>query len=67
MLHTCKVALQKDMSHQTGGLSMAGAGFHSFAKLRAQRWILAICGVNSADCHKENIHTADCKSQQEKC
>jgi hypothetical protein len=40
---------------------MAGAGFHSFAKLRAQSFnpVLADSGVNSADCHNKNGRTTD--------
>jgi hypothetical protein len=43
---------------------MAGTGFHSFAQLRAQNLNTAMAdrGVMSADCHKENGHTADCQS-----
>jgi hypothetical protein len=45
---------------------MAGAGFHSIAKLRAQIFnpVLAVRGVHSADCHNENGHTADWQSQE---
>jgi hypothetical protein len=45
---------------------MAGAGFHSIAKLCAQIFnpVLAVPGVYSADCHNENGHTADCQSQE---
>jgi hypothetical protein len=45
---------------------MAGAGFHSIAKLPAQIFnpVLADSGVNSADCHNENGRTADCQSQE---
>jgi hypothetical protein len=45
---------------------MVGAGFHSFAKLRAQMFnpVLADRGVHSADCHNENGHTADWQSQE---
>jgi hypothetical protein len=45
---------------------MAGTGFHSIAKLRAQirNAVLADRGVYSADCHNENGHTADCQSQE---
>jgi hypothetical protein len=41
---------------------MAGAGFHSIAKLRAQihNAELASRGVFQADCHRENCRTADC-------
>jgi hypothetical protein len=37
---------------------MAGAGFHSIAKLRAQicNAVFADCGVSLADCHKVNCH-----------
>jgi hypothetical protein len=42
---------------------MAGAGFHSISKLRAQIFnpVMAVCGVYTADCHNENGHTADCQ------
>jgi hypothetical protein len=45
---------------------VAGAGFHSIAKLRAEIFnpVLADRGVYSADCHKEKGHTADCQSQE---
>jgi hypothetical protein len=45
---------------------MAGSGFHSIAKLRAQihNAVLADSGVFQADCHRENCHTADCYSQR---
>jgi hypothetical protein len=45
---------------------MAGAGFHSFAKLRAQigNPVLANRGVFQADCQRENRRTADCQSQE---
>jgi hypothetical protein len=45
---------------------MAGAGFHSIAKLRAPIFnpVLAVRGVYSADCHNENGHTADCQSKE---
>jgi hypothetical protein len=45
---------------------MAGAGFHSIAKLRAQIFnpVLADPVVYSADCHNGNSHTADCQSQE---
>jgi hypothetical protein len=45
---------------------MAGAGFHSIAKLRAQicNAVLADRGVFQADCHRENCRTADCYSQR---
>jgi hypothetical protein len=45
---------------------MAGAEFHSIAKLRSQIFNpgLADRGVNSADCHNENGRTADCQSQK---
>jgi hypothetical protein len=45
---------------------MAGARFHSIAKLRAQMFypVLADRGVHSADCHNENSLTADCHSQE---
>jgi hypothetical protein len=45
---------------------MAGAGFHSIAKLRAQicNPVLADRIVNSADCHNENGRTADCQSKE---
>jgi hypothetical protein len=45
---------------------MAGAGFHSIAKLRAQMFnpVLADRGVYSVDCHNENGRTADCQSQE---
>jgi hypothetical protein len=45
---------------------MAGAGFHSIAKLRAQLFnpVLADCGVFQADCQRENCRTADCQSQE---
>jgi hypothetical protein len=45
---------------------MAGSGFHSIAKLRAQihNAVLADSGVFQADCHRENFHTADCYSQR---
>jgi hypothetical protein len=44
---------------------MAGAGFHSVAKLHAQIFnpVLADPGVNSMDCQNKNGHTADCQSQ----
>jgi hypothetical protein len=44
---------------------MAGAGFHSIAKLHAQirNAVLADSGVFQADCHRENCRTADCYSQ----
>jgi hypothetical protein len=47
---------------------MAGAGFHSFAELRAQIFnpVLAYRSVYTADCHSENGHTADCQSQESK-
>jgi hypothetical protein len=43
---------------------MAGAGFHSIAKLRAQIFNPAMADrcVLSVDCHIENGHTADCQS-----
>jgi hypothetical protein len=43
---------------------MAGAGFHSIAKLRAQIFNPAMldCSVLSVDCHNENGRTADCQS-----
>jgi hypothetical protein len=43
---------------------MAGTGFHSFAKLRAQilNPAMADRGVMSADCHNKNGRTADCQS-----
>jgi hypothetical protein len=45
---------------------MAGAGFYSFAKLRAQMGnpVLANRGVFHADCQRENRRTADCQSQE---
>jgi hypothetical protein len=45
---------------------MAGAGFHSIAKFRAQIFnpVLADRGVYSADCHIANGHTAVCQSQE---
>jgi hypothetical protein len=45
---------------------MAGARFHSFAKLRAQIFnpAMAYRGVLSADCHNKNGRTADCKSSK---
>jgi hypothetical protein len=45
---------------------MAGAGFHSIAKLRAQihNAVLADRGVFQADCHRENCRSADCYSQR---
>jgi hypothetical protein len=45
---------------------MAGAEFHSIAKLRAQMFnpVLADRGVYSTDCHNENSRTADCQSQE---
>jgi hypothetical protein len=45
---------------------MAGGGFHSIAKLRAQMFnpVLADRGVYSTDCHNENGRTADCQSQE---
>jgi hypothetical protein len=45
---------------------MAGAGFHYIAKLHAQIFnpVLADHGVNSAECHNENGHTADRQSQE---
>jgi hypothetical protein len=45
---------------------MAGAGFHCFAKLRAQirNAVLADRGVFQADCHREDCRTADCYSQR---
>jgi hypothetical protein len=47
---------------------IAGAGFHSIAKLRAQivNPVLADCGVRSADCHIENGRSADCQTQVSK-
>jgi hypothetical protein len=47
---------------------MAGAGFHSIAKLRAQivNPVLADLGVRSADCHSENGRPADCQTQVSK-
>jgi hypothetical protein len=41
---------------------IAGAGFHSIAKLRAQIFNHAMAdgGVLSADCYNENGCTADC-------
>jgi hypothetical protein len=43
---------------------MAGTGFHSIAKFRAQihNAALAYRGVFQADCHRENCRTADCYS-----
>jgi hypothetical protein len=45
---------------------MAGAGFHSFAKLRAQirNAVLADRGVFQAGFHREDSRTADCYSQR---
>jgi hypothetical protein len=45
---------------------MAGAGFHSIAKLRAQMFnpVLADRGVFQADCQRENYRTADGQSQE---
>jgi hypothetical protein len=45
---------------------MAGAGFHSIAKLRTQLFnpVLAVRGVFQADCQRENCRTADCQSQE---
>jgi hypothetical protein len=45
---------------------MAGAGFHSIDKLRAQirNAVLADRGVFQADCHRENCRTADGYSQR---
>jgi hypothetical protein len=45
---------------------MAGAGFHSIAKLRTQIFNpgLADRGLCSADCNNENGRTADCQSQE---
>jgi hypothetical protein len=45
---------------------MAGAGFLSIAKLRAQIFNpgLADRGVCSMDCHYENGRTVDCQSQE---
>jgi hypothetical protein len=45
---------------------MAGAGFHSIAKLRTQIFNpgLADRGVYFADCHNQNGSTADCQSQE---
>jgi hypothetical protein len=39
---------------------MAGAGFHSIAKLRAHihNAVLADRGLSHADCYRENCHTA---------
>jgi hypothetical protein len=45
---------------------MAGAGFPSIAKLRAQMFnpVLADHGLYSADCHNENGRNEDCQSQE---
>jgi hypothetical protein len=45
---------------------MAGAGFHSIAKLRTQIFypVLADHGVFQGDCQRENCHTAHCQSQE---
>jgi hypothetical protein len=45
---------------------MAGAGFHSIAKLRAQIFnpVLADHGVKSVDCHNESGRTSDCQRQE---
>jgi hypothetical protein len=45
---------------------MAGAGFHSIAKLHSQirNAVLADRGVFQAYCHRENCRTADCYSQR---
>jgi hypothetical protein len=45
---------------------MAGAGFHSIAKLRAQirNAVLADRGIFQVVCHRENCHTADRYSQR---
>jgi hypothetical protein len=45
---------------------MAGAGFRSIAKLRAQMCypVLADRVVHSADCYNENGPTADCQCQE---
>jgi hypothetical protein len=45
---------------------MAGTGFHSIAKLRAQMFnpVLADHGVYPADCHNENGRTADYQCQE---
>jgi hypothetical protein len=50
----------------TSRSKMAGTGFHSIAKLRAQirNDVLADRGVYSADCHNENGCAADCQSQE---
>jgi hypothetical protein len=52
--------------HAVSQCKMAGAGFHSIAKLHAQIFnsLLADHGVNSTDCHNKNGHTADCLSQE---
>jgi hypothetical protein len=54
--------------HAVSRCKMAGTGFHSIAKLRAQTFnpVLTDRGVYSADCQNENIHTADCQSQEPK-
>jgi hypothetical protein len=57
----------KNIRHFKQGASqskMAGTGFHSIAKLRAQirNAVLADRCVFQADCHRENCHTADCYS-----
>jgi hypothetical protein len=45
---------------------MAGAGFYSIAKLRAQIFnpVMADGGVFQADRQRENFCTADCQSQE---
>jgi hypothetical protein len=47
---------------------MAGAGFHSIAKLRAPipNLIMADHGVFSTDCLDENGRKADCQGQESK-
>jgi hypothetical protein len=44
---------------------MGGSAFHSIAKYRPQlsAALMADRGVQSADCHTENVQTADCYSQ----
>jgi hypothetical protein len=44
---------------------MAEAGFHYFAKIRAQicNAVIADRGVHSVDCQCKNMRTADCYGQ----
>jgi hypothetical protein len=51
--------LKKNVKQAVSRCKMAGAGFHSIAKLRAQ-----IFNPVLADCHNENDRTADCQSQE---